>query len=157
MKFLNLTLFFSLQFVFRLSFAQQQNETITAEKIINKAVAAMGGKEYLQTIKTLYTDISTEMDGRPVHWITKEMLPNKGAFRLPGNQPLFREIFLACLSAFCVYSLDRNTNGEGCCAFCTNQRSMPNKTAKADIMFACCCVCVYVILSGVVRIDRRKI
>ncbi|MBK9530316.1 MAG: hypothetical protein IPO42_00715 [Chitinophagaceae bacterium] len=55
------------------------------EKIINNAVLALGGKEYLQTIKTLYSDVSTEMEGRQVHWIIKEMLPNKGSFQISYN------------------------------------------------------------------------
>lgn len=65
--------------------AHPKRDTITAEKIINNAIAAMGGREYLQTIKTLYTDIVTEMEGRQVHWIIKEMYPNKGSFEITYN------------------------------------------------------------------------
>lgn len=63
----------------------QQNSTPNAKQVIEQAIAAMGGKEYLASIKTLYTDISTEMEGRKVHWITKEMRPNKGAFQIVYN------------------------------------------------------------------------
>ena len=65
--------------------AQNNSDSITVEKIVNNAVSAMGGKEYLQTIKTLYSDISTEMEGRQVHWIIKEMHPNKGSFQITYN------------------------------------------------------------------------
>lgn len=65
--------------------AHNYNDSITVEKIINNAVLALGGKEYLQTIKTLYSDVSTEMEGRQVHWIIKEMLPNKGSFQISYN------------------------------------------------------------------------
>lgn len=60
----------------------QSSKTITAETIINNSIQAIGGKEYLKSIKTLYTDLKTEMEGREVNWITKEMLSNKGAFQI---------------------------------------------------------------------------
>jgi hypothetical protein len=55
---------------------------LTATEIINKSIEATGGKQYLLSIKTLYSKIATEMEGRQVNWITKEMLPNKGAFEI---------------------------------------------------------------------------
>ncbi|WP_341224711.1 hypothetical protein [uncultured Arcticibacterium sp.] len=60
----------------------QYNKNITAETIVNNSIIAIGGKEYLKSIKTLYTDIKTEMEGRDVNWVTKEMLPNKGSFEV---------------------------------------------------------------------------
>ena len=57
-------------------------EVKNANDVIENAITALGGKDYLISIKTLYTDISTEMEGRQVDWITKEMLPNKGAFQI---------------------------------------------------------------------------
>ncbi|MFC4211895.1 hypothetical protein ACFOWA_11920 [Pedobacter lithocola] len=54
----------------------------TAQQIIEKSIAATGGKQYLQSIKTLYSDMATEMEGRKVNWVTKEMLPNKGSFMI---------------------------------------------------------------------------
>jgi len=64
--------------------AQTQME-VNARQIISNAITEMGGKEYLASVKTLYTDMITEMDGRKVHWITKELLPNKGAFQIIYN------------------------------------------------------------------------
>ena len=56
-----------------------------ANDVLENAITALGGKDYLLSVKTLYTDISTEMEGRQVHWITKEMLPNKGSFQIVYN------------------------------------------------------------------------
>lgn len=50
--------------------------------IIEKSIAAKGGKEALMNVKTLYTKMATTMDGRDVFWITKEMAPNKGSFEI---------------------------------------------------------------------------
>src|SRR5690349_17585060 len=63
----------------------QTHSDANARQIIFNAITAVGGKEYLESVKTLYTDMITEMDGRKVHWITKEMLPNKGAFQIVYN------------------------------------------------------------------------
>lgn len=65
--------------------AQSINDSMSAFKIINYSIEAMGGFEYLKSIKTLYTDTKTEMEGRQVHWIVKEMLPNKGSFQIMYN------------------------------------------------------------------------
>lgn len=65
--------------------AQAKIDSLTGLKIINKSIDAMGGIEYLKSIKTLYTDTKTEMEGRKVHWIVKEMLPNKGSFEIVYN------------------------------------------------------------------------
>ncbi len=63
-------------------FGQSFKEVKTANDVLENAITALGGKDFLLSIKTLYTDMSTEMDGRQVHWITKEMLPNKGSFQI---------------------------------------------------------------------------
>jgi len=68
--------------MFNAAFGQNFKEVKNANDVIENAITAMGGKEYLLSIKTLYSDISAEMEGRQVHWITKEMLPNKGAFQI---------------------------------------------------------------------------
>lgn len=62
-----------------------QNQKVNANDVLNKAITALGGKEFLLSIKTMYSVISTEMEGRPVQWVTKEMLPNKGAFQIIYN------------------------------------------------------------------------
>ena len=60
--------------------------------MINNAIDALGGKEVLLGVKTMYTDISTEMEGRKVDWITKEMLPNKGSFEIVyNNRVVFKD------------------------------------------------------------------
>lgn len=61
--------------------AQNKSDNFAIE-VINNSINAMGGKNLLQSIKTLYTDSETEMEGRKVNWIVKEMLPNKGSFQV---------------------------------------------------------------------------
>lgn len=75
-------IFFTCFFTLHIVTAQTVKTELTAKEIIENSITALGGKEYLQSIKTLYTEIKTEMQGRPVIWITKEMLPNKGAFQI---------------------------------------------------------------------------
>jgi hypothetical protein len=65
--------------------AQIKNDNTNALNIVNLSIEAMGGLEYLKSIKTLYTNTKTEMEGRQVHWIVKEMLPNKGSFQIEYN------------------------------------------------------------------------
>ena len=62
-------------------FSQNTNEA-KAKEIIEKAIKATGGKELLNSIKTLYSRSSTVVDGRDVNYITKEMAPNKGSFEV---------------------------------------------------------------------------
>ncbi|RZK25230.1 MAG: hypothetical protein EOO43_06075 [Flavobacterium sp.] len=74
--------------------AQATNDTLATHVIINKVINALGGKEYLQSIKTLYTDTKTELDGREVHYIVKEMFPNKGSFEIVyNNHTIYRSWF----------------------------------------------------------------
>jgi hypothetical protein len=76
------------------SYAQTLDNKLSARDVINNSISALGGKEYLLSIKTLYTDFSTEMDGRKVHWITKEMMPNKGSFQIVYNdRTVYRDWF----------------------------------------------------------------
>jgi hypothetical protein len=86
MKRLSLLSLVFLQFIcFYCVHAQVKMESMDAYQVINKSIEAMGGKEYLQSIRTLYSEIKTEMEGRPVHWIVKEMKPNKGSFQITYN------------------------------------------------------------------------
>jgi hypothetical protein len=73
--------FFSI-IMFNCVSGQNLIEVKNANDVVENAISALGGKEYLLSIKTLYTDISTEMEGRQVNWVTKEMLPNKGSFQI---------------------------------------------------------------------------
>ncbi|QDW24325.1 outer membrane lipoprotein-sorting protein [Pedobacter sp. KBS0701] len=50
--------------------------------IVKDCIEAMGGETFLRSITTLYTDIKTETEGREVNYITREMLPNKGSFKI---------------------------------------------------------------------------
>jgi hypothetical protein len=79
MKTTLLSFFFLFSLNLTRTFAQDE---ITAQLVIEKSIEATGGKQYLQSIKTLYSNLATEMEGRKVNWITKEMLPNKGSFQI---------------------------------------------------------------------------
>jgi len=69
--------------------AQQQDQKAVA--IINKELDAMGGKDFIKSIKTLYTNSITQMEGREVNWIVKEMKPNIGSFEIVyGNRVVFK-------------------------------------------------------------------
>ncbi len=60
----------------------QNTETNKSIQIIEKAIEAEGGKQFLESIQTFYTKYETEMEGRKVFWIIKEMAPNKGSFEI---------------------------------------------------------------------------
>lgn len=74
-----------LQFVIPRAAAQEKSDSLDAYAIINKAIEARGGKDFLQSIKTLYTVTKTSINGIEVHWIVKEMFPNKGSFQIAQN------------------------------------------------------------------------
>lgn len=60
----------------------QDADTTKSIRIIEQAIQAEGGKQFLESIQTLYTKYETVMDGRKVFWIIKEMAPNKGSFEI---------------------------------------------------------------------------
>lgn len=60
----------------------QNSSKLNAIDIVKKSIDAVGGETYLRSIKTLYTNTKTIMEGREVNWIVKEMLPNKGSFQI---------------------------------------------------------------------------
>ena len=64
------------------SFAQKAADSLTATQIVEKAIAAMGGRENLMAVKTMYTEYSSILDGKSVQYVIKEMLPNKGSFEI---------------------------------------------------------------------------
>lgn len=69
--------------------AQQQDEKAVA--IINKELDAMGGRDFIKTIKTFYTNSVTQMEGRTANWVVKEMKPNIGSFEIVyGNRVVFK-------------------------------------------------------------------
>ncbi|MBF4467687.1 hypothetical protein [Flavobacterium sp. LC2016-12] len=69
--------------------AQKQDEKAVA--IINKELDAMGGKDFIKSINTLYTNSVTQMEGRTANWVVKEMKPNIGSFEIVyGNRVVFK-------------------------------------------------------------------
>lgn len=60
----------------------QEKPALNSIQIVQKSIEAMGGEANLRSVKTLYSNMRTEMEGRQVNWIVKEMLPNKGSFQI---------------------------------------------------------------------------
>lgn len=57
-----------------------QSTDSQSKAIVENAIKAMGGMVFLKSVKTLYSDCKTQMNGLDVNWITKEMVPDKGSF-----------------------------------------------------------------------------
>ena len=77
-------------FIFQSTFlnkaiAQDVAYNDSATTVMENAVVAMGGKEYLSSIRTLYTDMSVQTEGKAIHWIKKDMQPNKSIFKVVNN------------------------------------------------------------------------
>lgn len=68
--------------------AQQTRDSLSALAIMDRAIAARGGRALLQSVQTISTIAKTETDGIVVNWIVKEMSPNKGAFQIAQNNRL---------------------------------------------------------------------
>lgn len=82
---IRLTIVFLSMLLLQTVSAQKAKTVNTATDVVENSIAAMGGKEFLLSINTLYSNIATEMETRDVNWITKEMLPNKGSFEIVYN------------------------------------------------------------------------
>lgn len=57
--------------------AQKENTGITADEVINKAIKALGGKDYLLSVNSLYTNMTFNANNQKFNIITKEKTPNK--------------------------------------------------------------------------------
>lgn len=68
--------------VFLFSLPALAQDSLTAPQIIEKNIEAQGGRSALESIRTVYTEFKSTMEGRQVHIIIKEMLPNKGSFEI---------------------------------------------------------------------------
>ena len=75
--------------------AQDDATGDSASIVVENALVAMGGREYLSTIRTLYTDMSLQTEGKAIHWIKKEMLPNKSVFKVVNNDNV---VFSQCFN-----------------------------------------------------------
>jgi len=57
-------------------------DTLSTRQVIEKNIQAQGGHPTLEAIHTVYTEFQTVMEGHDVHYVIKEMLPNKGSFEI---------------------------------------------------------------------------
>lgn len=102
--------------------AQKKNNK--AVDVVESAISAMGGKEFIKSIHTLYCNSTTQMDGRDVNWITKEMLPNKGSFEIIYQE---RVVYKSWFDGELGYEIN---NGEKKIA---DQEEFKNKSFKKNI------------------------
>lgn len=116
--------YFVLLFAFISSsiYAQKQDEKAVA--IINKELEAIGGKEFIKSINTLYTNSVTQMEGRTANWVVKEMKPNIGSFEIVYGQ---RVVFKSWYDGKLGYNL---SNGEKTLA---DQENFKDKLFKKNI------------------------
>jgi hypothetical protein len=77
MKNIQLVLFTVLVLSVSSIYAQQD-----ARWVITRSIEALGGEKALRSVQTLQVEMATEMNGRPVTWVTREMIPNKGSFQI---------------------------------------------------------------------------
>lgn len=66
-------------------------EGITAQKVIDKYVEAIGGKEKLQSINDITMNASTVMNGMEIKQTTYQKAPNKYAMKMNMNGNVFME------------------------------------------------------------------
>jgi len=57
-------------------------DSLSARQILEKNIEAQGGRSVLENIQTVYSEFKTTMEGRQVHLIIRQMLPNKGSFEI---------------------------------------------------------------------------
>ncbi len=75
-------------FLFAFSNGKGSQDSLLAYAVMDKAIEARGGREFLQTIKTISTVTKTISNGIELNWMVKEMLPNKGSFQIAQNNRL---------------------------------------------------------------------
>lgn len=82
-----IVLFVSLMMLWQVQAQQslQGTNLYNAQTVLAKSIEAQGGKEFLQSIQSMYTNSSTVANGIPVNWVVKEMEPNKSAVQMVNN------------------------------------------------------------------------
>jgi hypothetical protein len=77
-----------------LALSSLAQDTLSARQIIEKSIEAQGGRQALGNIRTVYTEFQTTMEGHDVHYVIKEMLPNKGSFEIVyQGRTVYKSIF----------------------------------------------------------------
>lgn len=71
-----------LLFILSVFFSSAIHAQQDARWVITQSIKASGGEAALRSVQTLQVEMATEMDGRAVTWVTREMLPNKGSFQI---------------------------------------------------------------------------
>ena len=69
-------------------------DSLSARQIIEKNIEAQGGRSTLQSIRTVYTEFATRIQGHDCHVVIKEMLPNKGSFEIVyQGRTVYKSVF----------------------------------------------------------------
>lgn len=102
------------------SSAQTYIENVTPQIVVEKAIEAMGGKSYLQSISTLYTKSLTKINGKECFYVVKEMKPNIGSFEIIRNDTV-------------IYK--NSFDGKKAHAYINNKRVSAGKNTYADIQY----------------------
>lgn len=82
-------------FVYSLSSnAQSHNDNKDARSIIELSIKEMGGRDLLSSVRTLYLELTTNIQGMDVTVINREMAPNKSSIEIRNQGgTLFRAWF----------------------------------------------------------------
>jgi hypothetical protein len=100
--------------------AQTYIENVTPQIVIEKAIEAMGGKEYLKSISTLYTKSLIKINGKDCFYVVKEMKPNMGSFEVMRNDTV-------------IYK--NSFDGRKAHAYSNNKRVNTSKNTYANIKY----------------------
>jgi hypothetical protein len=112
-------------------FAKDTTGNDSATIVIENAVVAMGGKEYLSSIRTLYTDMSVQTEGKAIHWIKKDMLPNKSIFEVVNND---KTVFYQCFNGTKGYELLNSNKLEQDAEELKDKKKQKNIFAELDYL-----------------------
>ncbi len=72
----------------QVGYAQGARDSISVYGMMDKAIEARGGREFLQSIHSMSTVTKTTTNGIELDWVAKEMLPNKVSFQIAQNNRL---------------------------------------------------------------------
>lgn len=129
---------FVLLFILQLTFLDEAlfaqddvSNNDSATIVIENAVAAMGGREYLKSIRTIYTDMSLQTEGKEVHWINKQMLPNKNIFKVLSN---YKTVFCRCFDGNKGFELLNSTKIEQEAEELKDKKKQKNIFAELDFL-----------------------
>ncbi|RZM30341.1 MAG: hypothetical protein EOO88_01240 [Pedobacter sp.] len=82
------------------SSSQAGKKTPDLKSVLNGVLEARGGSGYLRSINTFYAEMLNENRGRFTTWITKEMVPNRGAVTILDKDSILYDSWFNGKEAF---------------------------------------------------------